>query len=55
MLLPGLLYMVYLAFFLYRAQAHQPRDGTTHNRLGPPPSMTNGENALQLDLMEVFS
>ena len=25
----------------YRTQDHQPRDGTTHNRLGPPPSVTN--------------
>ena len=25
----------------YRAQDQQPRDGTTHNGLGPPPSVTN--------------
>jgi hypothetical protein len=26
---------------------HQPRDGTTHNELGPPPSITNLKNARQ--------
>jgi hypothetical protein len=25
----------------HRAQDHQPRDGTTHNGLGSPPSITN--------------
>jgi hypothetical protein len=25
----------------YRTQDRQPRDGTTHNGLGPPPSITN--------------
>jgi hypothetical protein len=25
----------------YRVQEHQPRDSTTHNRLGPPSSMNN--------------
>ena len=25
----------------YRTQDYQPRDGTTHNGLGPPPSITN--------------
>ena len=39
----------------YRTQDHQVRDGTTHNGLGPPPLITNKENALQLDLMEAFS
>jgi hypothetical protein len=39
----------------YRTQDHQLRDGTTHNGLGPSPSITNKENALQPDLMEAFS
>jgi hypothetical protein len=39
----------------YRTHDHQPRDGTTHNRLGTPPSITDLENALQPDLMEAFS
>ena len=38
----------------YRTQDHQPRDGTSHNGLGPDPLITNWENALQLDLMEAF-
>jgi hypothetical protein len=25
------------SLFSYRTQDHQPRDGTTHNGLGPPP------------------
>jgi len=25
----------------YRTKDHQPRDSTTHNGLGPPPSITN--------------
>lgn len=28
--------------------------GTTHNGLGPSPSVTNLKNVLQLDLMEAF-
>jgi hypothetical protein len=32
--------------------AYQPRDGTTHKGLSP--LITNGENALQLDLTEAF-
>ena len=46
---PGL-----LSLLSYRAQFYQPRDGTTHNGLGSPALITNGENALQLDLMEAF-
>jgi hypothetical protein len=30
-----------LGLLSYRTQDHQPRDGTTHNGLGPPPSITN--------------
>ena len=47
---PGL-----LGLLSYRAQDYQPRDGTTHNGLGPPHLITNWENALQLDFMEAFS
>jgi hypothetical protein len=42
-----------LAFFLWLAlpallqNPGSPKDGTTHNWLGPPPSITNEENALQ--------
>ena len=44
-----------LSLLSYRSQDHQPRDGTTHNGLGPPPLLViNWENALQLDLMEAF-
>jgi hypothetical protein len=43
----------------YRTQDHQPRDGTTHNVLGPPTSIINQENGpTDLptgNLMEVFS
>ena len=46
---PGL-----LSLLSERTQDHQPRDGPTHNGLGPPPLITNWENALQLDLMEAF-
>ena len=38
----------------YRTQDHQPRDGTTHNGLDPPPLITHRANALQLELMEAF-
>ena len=38
----------------YRTQYHQPSDGPTHDGLGPPPSITNLENALQSHLMEAF-
>jgi hypothetical protein len=27
----------------YKTQGHHPRDGHTHNGLGPPPSTTNGK------------
>ena len=30
-----------LSLLSYRTQDHQPRDGTTHNRLGLPTSITN--------------
>ena len=30
-----------LSLFSYRTQGHQSRDGTTHNRLGLPTSITN--------------
>ena len=43
----------------YRTQNYQPRHGTTHNGLDPPPPITNLKNALQaclqLDLMEAYS
>jgi hypothetical protein len=43
----------------YKTQDNQPRDGTTHNGLGPHTSITNQENVLQVclkqDLMEAFS
>jgi len=45
---PGL-----LSLFSYKTQDHQPRDGTTHNGLGPL-SLITEKNALQLDLMEAF-
>jgi hypothetical protein len=51
----GLLLTGLLSLLSYRTQDHQPRDDTTHNRLGSPPLIINGENALQLDLMEAFS
>ena len=34
-----------LSLLSYRTQDHQPRDGTTHNELGSPPSITNLEKA----------
>jgi hypothetical protein len=43
-----------LSLLSYRTQDHQPRDGPTHNGLGPPSLITNLENALELDLMEMF-
>jgi hypothetical protein len=43
----------FLSLLSYRTQDHQPRDSTSHKELSP--LITNGENALQLDLMEVFS
>ena len=46
---PGL-----LSLLSYRTQDYHPRDGTTHNGLGPAPLITNWENALQMDLMEAF-
>jgi hypothetical protein len=43
----------------YRTQHHRPRDGSIHNTSGPPPSITNEENALQAglqsDLLEACS
>jgi hypothetical protein len=36
-----------LRLLSYRTQNHQPRGGTTHKGLGPPPSTTNEEGALQ--------
>ena len=33
---PGL-----LSLLSYRTQVYQPRDGTTHNGLGPPPLITS--------------
>jgi hypothetical protein len=57
-LLTELLIMA-LNLLSYRTQVHQPWSGTTHNELGPLPSITNKENAqqicLQSDLMEAFS
>ena len=44
-----------LSLLSYRTQDHQPRDGTTHNGLGPLTSVTNEEDALWLNLMETFS
>lgn len=39
----------------YRTQNHQPRGDTTYNGPGPlAPSITNSENALQLELMQAF-
>jgi hypothetical protein len=35
-----------LSLLSYRTQDHPPRNGTTHNRLVPPPSITNFKNAL---------
>ena len=48
-----------LSLLSYRTQGYQPREDTTHNGPGPPPSTTNEENALQAllkpDLMEALS
>lgn len=41
-------------FLLLLTQDHQVKDTTNHNGLGPPPSITNSENALQPNLMEAF-
>jgi hypothetical protein len=46
---------VLLSLIPYRTQDHQPRDGTTYNRLGPSPMVDNWENAWQPELMEAFS
>ena len=32
----------------YTTQAYLPRYGTAHSKLGPPTSLTNQENALQI-------
>ena len=37
----GLLPMALFNLLSYRTQDQQPRDGTTHGGLGPPPSITN--------------
>ena len=39
----------------YRTQDHPLRGGTTHNGLGPPPLITNKENASQLHLQGTLS
>jgi hypothetical protein len=48
-----------LRLLSYRTQDHQAKDGTAHNGLGPPPSITNHANVLQACLqpncMEAFS
>ena len=54
MLFTGLLSPGLLSLSSYRIQDYQSRDGTTHNGLGLVPLTTNGENAIQLDLMEAF-
>jgi hypothetical protein len=41
-----------LSLLSYRTQDYQPRDGAT--LMGPPPLITNQENAPQLDLTEAF-
>jgi hypothetical protein len=41
-----------LSLLSYRTQNYQPRDGTTHK--GPPPLITNWENASQSHLMQAF-
>ena len=44
----------FLRLLSYRTQDTRP--GTaTHHELGPPPSITNWENTLQLDFTEAFS
>lgn len=59
MLLTGLLTVTTGSLLSNRTQGHQARGGTTHDELGPPPSITNSENVLQAclqaDLIEAFS
>ena len=43
-----------LRWLSYRTQNYQHRDSTTLTWLSPLPSITNYENALQLDLIEAF-
>jgi hypothetical protein len=51
---PGLASPGLLSPLSYRTQDHQLSNGTAHNGLGLPPSITNQENALHRDLMELF-
>jgi hypothetical protein len=48
-----------LSLLSQRTQDYQHRDSTTHNGLGPPPSVSNKEQFLQTclphNLMETFS
>lgn len=44
-----------LGVLSYGTQDQQPIDGIPYNGLGSPTSITNLENSLQLDIMEVFS
>lgn len=48
-----------LTLLSYKMQDHQPRDGMTHNGLGPPHQSLTEKNAspsfLQLNLMEAIS
>lgn len=37
----------FLIYLSHTAQAYLPKDGTTHNSLGPPASISNQENASQ--------
>jgi hypothetical protein len=46
--------MALFSLLSYRTQDHQPRNGTTHHELGPPPLITDWENTSQLYLMEAF-
>lgn len=43
-----------LSLLSYRTQDHQLRNGTSHNGLGPPPSMINQENFLEPDFISAF-
>jgi len=43
--LTGLLSLACSVCFIKEPQDYQPRDGTTHNGLGPPTLITNWENA----------
>jgi hypothetical protein len=52
-LLTDLLPKVLLGLLSYRIQDHQPRDGVTHNGLGPPHQSL--AKKIQLNLMEAFS